>query len=93
MIDLRMIGSRVLVRPENQAEHQNPSGVIVVESHAPEVIGTVLSVGPDVDSVRPGDVVLFTAQAGMEVELGEPKTLMMTEDEILAVWDEDDEPV
>ena len=92
-IEVRMIGARVLVQTDNQSEYQHPSGVIVVESHSPEVIGTVIACGPDVQTVKRGDVVLFTAQAGSEMRLGETQTLVMTEDEILAVWDEDREPV
>lgn len=92
MIDLlRMTGSRVLVKTEDQTEHQNASGVIVVESYAPEVIGTVISCG-DVRDVKPGDVVLFAPQAGSLMELQGSRYLVLHEDEILAVWDEEKAP-
>ena len=93
MIDfeLRMTGSRVLVKTEQQQEHTKPSGVIVVESYAPEVIGTVISCG-DVEDVKPGDVVLFAPQAGSAMDLQGSKYLVLHEDEILAVWDEELEP-
>lgn len=91
-IELRMTGSRVLVRAEDQTEHKNPSGVIVVESYAPEVIGTVISCG-DVAEVKPGDVVLFAPQAGTIMELQGSRYLVLHEDEILAVWDEENTPV
>ena len=93
MIDfeLRMTGSRVLVKAEYQAEHQNPSGVIVVESHAPEVIGTVIGCGL-VQDVKPGDVVLFAPQSGSVMELEGSKYLVLHEEEILAVWDEEQAP-
>ena len=87
-VELRMTGSRVLVRTEDQKEHTNPSGVILVESHAPEVIGTVISCG-DVQDVKPGDVVLFAPQSGAIMELQGEKYLVLHEDEILAVWDEE----
>ena len=90
-ISLQMIGSRVLVKAEDQQEHQNPSGVILVESYAPEVIGTVISCG-DCAEVKPGDVVLFAPSAGREMELQGTKYLVLDEDEILAVWDEEKEP-
>ena len=87
-IELHMIGSRVLVKPERQAEYQDErTNLIVVESHAPEVIGTVVAVG-DVSEVREGDVVLFTPQAGAELEFQGVPFLMLEESEILAVWHE-----
>ena len=90
-IELRMTGDNVLVRTEDQQEHQVQSGVIVVESYAPEVIGTVISCG-DVRDVKPGDVVLFAPQAGTVMELQGSKYLVLHEDEILAVWNEEQEP-
>ena len=90
-IELRMTGDNVLVRTEDQTEHQVQSGVIVVESYAPEVIGTVISCG-DVQEVKPGDVVLFTKESGTVMELQGSKYLVLHEDEILAVWNEEQEP-
>ena len=90
-IELRMTGDNVLVRTEDQQEHQAQSGVIVVESYAPEVIGTVISCG-DVQEVKPGDVVLFTKESGTVMELQGSKYLVLHEDEILAVWNEEQEP-
>jgi co-chaperonin GroES (HSP10) len=91
-VQLSVRGSRVLVRTEDQSEHQNASGVIIVENYAPEVIGTVIACG-DVTEVKPGDVVLFSPQAGREMEWGGTKYLVLDEDEILLVWDEEQEPV
>lgn len=90
--ELQMLGSRVLVKAEDQKEHTNPSGVIVVESYAPEVIGTVISCG-EVDEVKPGDVVLFAPEAGREMALQGTRYLVLDESEILAVWDEEQEPI
>jgi co-chaperonin GroES (HSP10) len=91
-IELRMTGSRVLVRTEDQKEHQNPSGVIVVESYAPEVIGEVISCG-DCTEVNVGDIVLFAPQSGSVMELQGSRYLVLHEEEILAKWDEEQEPV
>lgn len=89
--ELRMTGSRVLVRAEDQHEHTQKTGLIVVESHAPEVIGTVISCG-DVMDVRPGDVVLFAPRSGSTMELQGDRYLVLEESEILAVWNEEHEP-
>jgi co-chaperonin GroES (HSP10) len=89
---LSVRGARVLVRTEEQKEHVNPSGVIVVESHAPEVIGTVIACGQDVCEVREGDVVLFSPAAGREIEWNGQRYLALDEDEILATWNEEKQP-
>lgn len=92
-VEIEVRGNRVLVAPEHQAEHQNASGVIVVESYAPEVIGRVIAIGSEVRDVKPDDVVLFPPQAGREMEFGGTTFLILDEDEILLVWDEDHTPV
>lgn len=91
-VELRMTGSRVLVRAEPQQEYQHDSGVIIVEHHAPEVIGTVISCG-QVQEVKPGDVVLFAPEAGSVMEMDGQRYLVLDESEIVAVWDEEREPV
>ena len=91
-MSLSVRGSRVLVRTEDQKEHVNPSGVIVVESYAPEVIGTVIACGHDVREVKEGDVVLFSPQAGREIEWNGTTYLALDEDEILATWNEEKQP-
>jgi co-chaperonin GroES (HSP10) len=91
-LQLSVRGSRVLVRTEDQTEHVNKSGVIVVESYAPSVIGTVVAKG-NVKEVKLGDVVLFSPQAGREMDWNGTKYLVLDEDEILLVWDEEQEPV
>jgi co-chaperonin GroES (HSP10) len=91
-VQLSVRGSRVLVRTEDQKEYTT-KGVIVVESYAPEVIGTVIACGDDVLEVKAGDVVLFSPTAGREIEWHGDRLLALHEDEILATWDEDQEPV
>lgn len=88
-VEIRMFGSRVLVQAEQQTEYQQPNGLILVESYAPEVIGRVAAIGSDVRDVEPGDVVLFTPQSGREMDFQGTTYLVLDEDEILAKWDED----
>ena len=95
MIDVHLTvrGARVLVRTEDQHEHINRHGVIVVESYAPDVIGTVIACGEDVQDVNAGDIVLFSPSAGREIDWNGQRYLALDEDEILATWHEDQEPV
>lgn len=92
-IELSVRGARVLIRAEDQKETVRASGLIAVQSYAPDVIGTVEAIGDDVREVKAGDVVLFAPEAGQEMDFGGQKYLVLTEDEILAVWDEEQEPV
>lgn len=89
---LSVRGPRVLIKPEDQTEQTRESGLIAVQSYAPDVIGTVIAIGDRVQDVNPGDVVLFAPQAGSEMEFGAQKYLVLYEDEILARWDEEKAP-
>lgn len=88
-VEIQMFGARVLVKAEKQDEYTQQSGLILVESYAPEVIGRVVAIGDDVIEVKPDDVVLFTPQAGREMEFNGVSYLILDEDEILAKWEAD----
>lgn len=85
-----MLGSRVLVKAINQGEHVTESGLVTLESHAPDVIGTVEQIGEDVQSpdFAIGDTVMFTPSAGQEAAYGGETYIALSVDEILAVFDE-----
>lgn len=90
-VELSVRGNRVLIRPESPAAE---GSVIVVQAYAPDVIGTVMAKGERVsDDIHAGDVVLFTSEAGQEMEWIGQTYLVLYEDEILAVWHEDEQPV
>lgn len=88
-IELSVRGPRVLIKPEDQRETIRGSGLIAVQAYAPDVIGTVIAVGDRVTEVKPGDVVLFTPEAGREMDFAGDKYLVLDEDEILMTWDEE----
>jgi co-chaperonin GroES (HSP10) len=85
------LGARVLVEPL-QPETVTPSGVVLVEQHVPETMGRVVAVGAVVpplppDSVRVGDVVLFSWQDGQELLMDGARRIMLHQDDLLAVLD------
>lgn len=92
-VELSVRGQRVLIKAEDQRETTTLSGVIAVEAYAPDVIGTVIAIGDRVLDVNPGDVVLFTPDAGQEMDYAGHKYLILVEDEILARWDEEKQPI
>lgn len=51
--------------------------------------GWVLAAGPDVQSVRKGDVVLFDRYTGTEILVGEKREpgLVIPEGELIGVWE------
>lgn len=92
-VELAVRGDRVLIRPEDQSETTRGS-LVIVQPYAPEVIGTIVAVGDRVsEETKPGDVVLFTKESGQVLIHAEQKYLVMHEDELLAVWNEENEPV
>ena len=55
---------------EQLDESELPSGLIVPANEATQVrSGIVSAVGPDVETIEPGDKVLFPRDAGLEVRL------------------------
>lgn len=93
-INLKPLGSRVVVEPVE--ENEVTSGGIVLPETAKEKPqkGTVLSVGPgdrDDDGdhiamdVKVGDVVLFAKYGGTEIKIDGKKYLILRESDLLAI--------
>ncbi|MBA4419525.1 MAG: co-chaperone GroES [Anaerolinea sp.] len=93
-INLKPLGSRVVVEPIEQ-EEVLPSGLVLPETakEKPQK-GTVLSVGAgDRDDegkrvpmdVKVGDVVLYAKYGGTEIKLESKKLLILRESDILAI--------
>ena len=93
-INLKPLGSRVVVEPIEQ-EEVTPGGIVLPETakEKPQK-GTVLSVGPgdrDDDGdhialdVKVGDVVLFAKYGGTEIKIEGKKLLILRESDLLAI--------
>lgn len=85
-MSLTVFGPRVLVKAEDQSVTERASGLVTIESYAPEVVGTIVAVG-DVCDVQVNDVVLFSPEAGQVLDYGRDRYLVLSEDELLAVWE------
>jgi chaperonin GroES len=81
---VKPLGDRVLIKPDPRPT-QTASGLQVVEHWAPEVTGTVMSLGPDASEVKEGDYVVFSWKSGQELWLDEVRYFTMREGDILAV--------
>ena len=92
-VQLSVRGPRVLVKAEDQKETTTGTGVIAVRQSSPDVIGTVVAIGDYVTDVHVDDMVLFAPSAGQVMDFGGEKYLILDESEILAVWDEENDPV
>ncbi len=93
---LRPLNHHVLVQ-RNEADERTPGGIII-PGNAKEkpVQGEVLAVGsgkilPSGEivplDVKPGNVVLFGKYAGTEVEIDGKKAVMLTYDDLFAVFE------
>jgi len=96
-INLKPLGSRVVVEPIEQ-EEVTPGGIVLPETakEKPQK-GKVLSVGPgDRDDngkrialdVVVGDTVLFAKYSGTEIKIEGKKLLILRESDLLAIVDE-----
>jgi chaperonin GroES len=93
-VNMKPLGSRVVVEPIEQ-EEVTPGGIVLPETakEKPQK-GTVLSIGAgdrDDDGkripmdVKVGDVVLYAKYSGTEIKLDSKKLLIMRESDILAI--------
>ena len=96
-INLKPLGSRVVIEPLEQ-EEVTAGGIVLPETakEKPQK-GVVLSVGPgdrDDDGkriamdVKVGDKVLFAKYAGTEIKIEGKKLLILRESDLLAIVDE-----
>jgi chaperonin GroES len=88
-VNIKPLGSRVLVEP-HAAEVKTASGIIIPDSakEKPQR-GTVVAVGPGTKEVemevKEGDVVLYGKYAGTELAVDGKDYLMMSQSDILAI--------
>jgi len=93
-INLKPLGSRVVIEPLEQ-EEVTAGGIVLPETakEKPQK-GKVLSIGPgDRDEsgkriqmdVKEGDVVLFAKYAGTEIKVDGKKLLILRESDLLAI--------
>lgn len=89
-VELAVRGDRVIVKTHDQTEITRPSGLIAVSAYSPDVIGVVVAMGDGIcEDIRVGDVVLFTPTSGQVMEYEGDRYLVLHEDELLAIWHED----
>jgi len=95
-LNLKPLGNRLVVEPTEQ-EEMTASGIVLPETakEKPQK-GVVLAVGPgkrsDDGSRQPMDVavndkVLFAKYGGTKVKVGDQELLILSEDDILAVFE------
>ena len=87
-VNIHPLGSRVLVRPDSEAESRTTSGLYIPETakEKPQT-GVVIAIGDDDDDikVKVGQKVLFPKYTGTEIKLEGVDHLIMDADDILAI--------
>ena len=87
-VNIQPLGSRVLVRPDSEAESRTTSGLYIPETakEKPQT-GVVIAIGDDDDDikVKVGQKVLFPKYTGTEIKLEGVDHLIMDADDILAI--------
>lgn len=89
-MNLRPRSDLIYITPEAETYHGNlvlPDTRNTIDGSQEEgsTCGTVVKVGPEVESIKVGDRVLHTKWTGSEFEYGEDKYLVMHETDVLAV--------
>lgn len=94
-MNLKPIGSKVVVRPE-KAEEVSKGGIVLPDTVSKErpSKGEVVAVGPGKTlengqreelTVKKGDNVIFSKYAGTEFKIDEQEHLILSESDILAI--------
>ena len=87
-VNIQPLGSRVLVRPDSEAESRTTSGLYIPETakEKPQT-GIVIAVGDEDDDIKVkiGQKILFPKYTGTEIKLEGVDHLIMDADDILAI--------
>ena len=89
---LQVVGNRVIVETARQTESVTPAGVILIEDHAPAVVGRVIA-APETAEIQVQDVVIFPPSAGQPLDLDGASYLVLEAEEILAIYESEGVPV
>ncbi len=93
-MELKPLGDRIVVKPQDEAESRTPSGLVIPDTakEKPQ-LGEVLAVGPGeykdgervpVD-VSVGDVVFYSKYGGTEVKHNGEDLLVLSSRDVLAI--------
>jgi chaperonin GroES len=87
-VKIQPLGSRVLVRPDNEAESRTSSGLYIPETakEKPQT-GEIIAIGDDDEEikVKVGQKILYPKYTGTEIKLDGVDHIIMDADDILAI--------
>ncbi len=87
-VKIQPLGSRVLVRPDNEAESRTSSGLYIPETakEKPQT-GEIIAIGEDEEEikVKVGQKILYPKYTGTEIKLDGVDHIIMDADDILAI--------
>ena len=86
-IGVKPLGSRILIQVQKIEEQELRSGLVLPGSNAPQDThkADVVAVGPDVENVTLGDLVLVSLFAGDGVEIEQEMFRIVDEEVVLAI--------
>ena len=88
-MNIKPLADRVLINPA-KAEEKTVAGIIIPDTAKEKPLkGEVVAVGEGTKDekmvLKAGDTVLFGKYAGTEIEVGEEKSLIMRQSDVLAI--------
>jgi co-chaperonin GroES (HSP10) len=91
MSTVRVLGKKVLVA-ENKRENTTSSGILIEGSdrHGESKTGTVLAIGPEVESVKVGDKVLLDWSKAQVATVDGNQRVVLLEEFIVAVLENEE---
>ncbi len=86
---MKVVGKKILVKQAKTKEVSEGGIVMTADSIQTLPYGTVEQIGPDVEGIKPGEVILFEGLTAVPVAIREGCVLIEEED-ILAILEEGD---
>jgi chaperonin GroES len=87
-IKIQPLGSRIVVRPDDDAESRTTGGIYIPETakEKPQT-GMVIAIGDEEDDIKVavGQKVLFPKYSGTEIRMDGVDYLIMDSDDVLAI--------
>jgi chaperonin GroES len=88
-MDIQPLGNKILVKEpeEDKSEKKTEAGIVLPNqtNQKDHIVIEAIGVGPNVESVKKGDKILFNAKVGAKFEVGGTFYRSLPEDSVIAV--------
>jgi len=85
---MKLVGKKILVEPLKTKDVTSGGIALPEQSRQTLPMGPVKQVGPEVEGVEPGEVVMFSSIGAMPVQVGKGEYILIEPEDILMILEE-----